>query len=106
MPEPNRLLSMGLYDNWDVLPLAQTQTTTSIQGDIIYPPNYKFSADSDEWPELSESLVRELVIPSNGDAPYEADEFEIGELALRHKTDPAQSTTFQCPGASLPSKMP
>lgn len=44
------------------------------------------------------------VIQSNGDAPYEADEFEMEEMA--HKTNPAQSTMFQRPGASLLSAMP
>lgn len=40
-------------DEWPVLAIAQTQTSSFQQSDVVYPPNYNFTPDSDAWTPLT-----------------------------------------------------
>lgn len=61
VPRPSQLLSTFTTNQWDVLAI-QTSESTKQQG-IIYPSNYKFTADSDEWTRLSGGNCSYMLAP-------------------------------------------
>lgn len=55
IPAPNELDDPSKVLDWQVLAKAETQTSSSLQGDVIFPPNFAFSSGSDVWSNLSGS---------------------------------------------------
>lgn len=43
-----------IYTNWRTLVVAETQTNSTTQGDIFYPPNYNMASGSDVWTNLTQ----------------------------------------------------
>lgn len=53
LPSPNSIVSPSLYTAWQPLAVAETDVSTLLQGDVIYPPIYKFATGSLPWSTLT-----------------------------------------------------
>lgn len=69
-----------MFDAWEVLVLANTQSATNTQSDIIYPPNYPQAQGTAVWTNLS-----------GFNCSYFASDY-INDIMYRHlySTDPLQ----------------
>lgn len=77
IPSPHSLAFPVMFDAWEVLVLANTQSATDTQSDILYPPNYLQNA---VWSDLS-----------GFNCTYEASDY-INDIMYRHlySRDPLQ----------------
>lgn len=53
VPKVSQPYFTSLPYEWPVLAIAQTQTSSTQQADIVYPPNYNFTGNSDPWMPLT-----------------------------------------------------
>lgn len=53
LPSPNTIISPTIYITWQALAIAEAQISTTMQGDVIYPPSYKLASRSMAWFNLS-----------------------------------------------------
>lgn len=80
LPSPNSIVEPSKYTMWQALAIAESEISTTNQGDVIYPPNYKFAAGSLPWTTLT-----------GYNCSYQGSDF-LNDLVQRHvySKDPLQ----------------